>query len=385
MDTIERDFVSQFDNQIDLPQSAIEEASLLSENIRDPLSAWQVYLAHLGLTGLTEWIETYIQEGGLPLRFDRSQARLLPPTASDLPAAITQIKLGDFKLCMIAITDSDEIVEIPQMAIDHPEQAGHFYVTVSVNIEAEIVGIKGFIRYDQIQERNLSVSSNGVYEIAIEQFEPQLDRLFFLATGLNPGAIVLPQAAPKLAPAPIRQMLIRPIMNAAAWGKQQLEASLEALDDFLDQVNGQNLHLANGFRGAASTAQRVNVWSEVWSALKQQGQPTPTDVQYSREDVVIGDITVSLEMARWHIPTSNDSGALEWSLVILAKPMNILPEAVQIRIEYKEENIEMIELKNQDSCHYMQAIGNLDELFTIAIRYADIELVLPPVGIEVKS
>jgi hypothetical protein len=378
MDTLERDFVPNYADTFDLPQAAIDEATLLSQNIKDPLSAWQVYLAHLGLTGLTAWIETTIDEAGLALQFDRSQARLLPPTASDLPAAVTQIKLGEFKLCMIAITDSDEIVEIPQMAIEHPDQAGHFYVTVSVNTEAEVVGIKGFIRYDQIQERNLSVSSNGVYEIAIEQFEPQLDRLFFLATGLNPGAIVLPQAAPKLAPAPIRQMLIRPIMNAAAWGKQQLEASLEALDDFLALGDNTNPQLVPAFRGGTSSIQAANPLQEIRSELTRQGCVIPVNVQASYEDSIINGMTIRVAMAKWQIPQENLTDVAEWSLLVIAKPLGVLTEPVQIVIEHRETAMNRIELNDSD--RYMQAIGELDELFTIAICYGQTELVFPPVS-----
>jgi hypothetical protein len=379
MDIIERDFVPQLENQIDLPQSAIEEASLISQSIQDPLSAWQVYLTHLGLTGLNKWIETNIQESGLTLQFDQSRVRLLTPTAPDLPAAVTQIKLGDFKLCMIAITDSDEVVEIPPVAIAHPDQAGHFYVTVSVNTEAAIASIKGFIRYDQIQARNLTVSSHGVYEIPIEQFEPQLDRLFFLVTGLNPGAIVLPQLAPKVS-APIRQMLIRPMVSTAAWGKQRLEASLEALGDFLTLADDANLQLVPAFRSSAASIQATNPLQEIRSELTQQGYVIPVNVQASYEDNIINGVTIRVAIAKWQIPQENSTDAPEWSLLVIAKPLDILTEPVQIVIEHREAEINRIELN--DSYRYMQAIGELDELFTITICHGQTELVFPPVSLH---
>jgi hypothetical protein len=371
MDMIERDLVPEY---IDLADSAIEEARLLSQTIPDPLCAWQVYLAHLGLTGFDTWVESHLEDAGLSLKYDRSLARLLPSSVPDRPSVVTQLQLGAFRVCLLAVTESDEGLEIPAVAIEHPDQAGHFYGVVTVNTEAQVASFKGFLRHDQVQGQPV----DGVYEVAIEQLECDGDRLFFLTMGLDGGAIVLPQGVRAMEP--IRQMVMRPVMDAVAWGRRQVAQSLESLDTFLALADGSN-QLASGFRGEAPVLESINPLQEIRSELTQQGYTIPVDVQAGYEDIAIEDIVVRLATAKWQIPSDATTEAPEWSLLVIAKPLGAVSEAVQLVIQYKESDINQMELRSEDSYRYTQAIGTLDELFTIAITYGQTELVLPPVMI----
>jgi hypothetical protein len=65
-DDVECDFVPQYEDRIQLTQSAIDAAWQTSQTTQDAGSAWQIYLTYLGLTGLTAWLETSIQESAHP-------------------------------------------------------------------------------------------------------------------------------------------------------------------------------------------------------------------------------------------------------------------------------------------------------------------------------
>jgi hypothetical protein len=266
------------------------------------------------------------------------------------------------------------VVEIPAVAMEQPDQAGHFYVAVTVNTEAQVASFKGFVRHDQV-----GAAIDGVYPVAMEAMEWDGDRLFFLAMGLDRGAIVLPQVARGAVMAPIRQMVVRPVMDAIAWGKRQVEQSL---DTFFALMDGSNLEMASAFRGDSATISVANPFQEIRPELIQQGLDIPINVQAKYEDILVDGVKVRVAIAKWQMPQDEPSEILEWSLLVVAKSLDDLTGKVLVVIEHQASAINQIELSDRTSYRFMQAIGDLTDIFLITISYGQTELVLPPVSLQ---
>jgi hypothetical protein len=356
MDMIERDLVPEY---IDLADSAIEEARLLSQTIPDPLCAWQVYLAHLGLTGFDSWVESHLEDAGLSLKYDRSLARLLPSSVPDRPSVVTQLQLGEFRLCLIAVTESDEVVEIPAVAIEHPDQAGHFYVAVTVNTEAQVASFKGFVRHDQV-----GAAIDGVYPVAMEAMEWDGDRLFFLAMGLDGGAIVLPQRVRAMEP--IRQMVIQPVLSGAEWSRRKFAQLVRELDNLAEMIVPTVPQVATAFRSTAEIdcgGSSSAFLEQVRQDFAKQGRSFPVEVADCRNVSC-----VQVILAAWPLPREEqESDRPEWSYFIAATPMQPIAQPVEIVIRHGDDVIASIQVTDMGVYQYMEAIKHEDEEFLVTL------------------
>ena len=121
-------------------------------------------------------------------------------TTSDLAnliPTVANLKVGDFKICLITTGSFiDEQVDISRVVVDLPEYIPHFYVFVEVIEEEEKAVIQGFISYKEFlvkqQNVNLTPDSNWNYEIPLNWFCNEPDRLLLYLRCLEPSAITLP-------------------------------------------------------------------------------------------------------------------------------------------------------------------------------------------------
>ena len=140
---------------------------------------WQVYLNTLALLSLEEWFRERIPD----VRIKRDD--------------VNYLKIGDFKICVIATENVlDETVNIPQAVLDRPELAAHFYAILEVLEEEEQAIIRGFQRYDLLNnyhlQVNFSTQADGYYSFPLSVFDAEPNHLLSYCRHLDASAIALP-------------------------------------------------------------------------------------------------------------------------------------------------------------------------------------------------
>lgn len=191
-----RDFDVLSTEAIPLADAIIDQALNLSSNIPNEERQWQTYLNALALGGFEEWLESRVTE----LTVDKEQCTLLQPPLANTIDAISNVNVGEFKLCLITIGSlTDEEVAIPRAVVDLPEYTAHFYVLVEVQEEQETASILGFLSYEQLvnqqHQAQLEAEEDWTYQLPLRCFEFDPDLLLLNLRCLTPTAISLPEPA----------------------------------------------------------------------------------------------------------------------------------------------------------------------------------------------
>jgi Protein of unknown function (DUF1822) len=389
------EFLPQGQDLVDIPAAGLQQAISLSQSIGNPHYRWQTYLTLLALSGFAEWFEVYAADTGMNLSYDDRQVRLIIPSQPGEPAAIAAIQLNDhFRICLIATTGTiDEIIELPQAIVERPRQLAHFYVNVMVNSEAQVAAVRSFLRYDQLQKyrqtHNLK-PLNGVYQIPVEQFESRIDRLWLFANSLNPQAIPLAQNSLQETLAPIKQLLIQPVINAGSWIQRQFDGLESQLTQQLDQASqaiGNLLLLPDDFNPAlvpafdnmrSSNTFRSDPTIDALQAIQQQGYAIPVDVRVNYQDLCVDEQRLRLTFVTWQLPPAETgSTEIEWSLLVITQLLNAPSEPIQISIQQPTETLATASIDTIDNYTVLQVFGSLDEQFTVEVANTQTALVLP--------
>ena len=175
-----------------------EQATEISSQVKSEALRWSTYLNALALLGFEEWLQ---EKTAQPVHREAnavesmSQLKNLPEEA---PAAVlSQLKVGEFRYGLMATECLlDEMVSIPQAAIDRPELAAHFYVVLEVDEEQAQVIVRGFLRYDEVNYHSSNfLLQNGGYQLPLSLFDPEPNHLLFYSHYLDASAIPLPEPA----------------------------------------------------------------------------------------------------------------------------------------------------------------------------------------------
>ncbi|GFE71065.1 DUF1822 family protein [Chroococcus sp. FPU101] len=162
----------------------IERATAIRERTNNESQQWQVYLNTLALLGLEEWLRERMHDSNIIRESNINQSG-------------SYLKIGDFKICVIATENLlDEIVNLPQDVLEQSELVAHFYAILEVLEEEEQVIIRGFQRYDLLNnyrlQVNLSVQADGCYPFPLSVFDAEPNHLLGYCCHLEPSAITLP-------------------------------------------------------------------------------------------------------------------------------------------------------------------------------------------------
>jgi hypothetical protein len=196
-----------------------EQARELSHESSSEALQWQTYVNALAFLGVSQWLNEK-----MPAPANRSDPSILTPSAANFMEGICQFRMGEFKLCLIAVEHVlDEIVQIPQRAILTPDLAAHFYIAIEVCQEEEQIILRGFMRYDQLtdylSQTDGLLTTKGYYPIPLSRFDPEPNRLLsycryldadsWCVTALEELAIAIPLPAPSIEPeaAPSAELL----------------------------------------------------------------------------------------------------------------------------------------------------------------------------------
>lgn len=190
------DLLNDFAHEFIELGNTIETISLETEQVNKALQRsqqakaeqqWSVYLSQLAQFGFDNWLQK--REPKLTVTPSQSVATL---------ESIVRLKIGEFKVCLIPINAMSETeVIVPRAIIELPEFAAHFYVSVGVAEDLELVSILGFLTYHQLAEEISQVQPliDWTYAISRENFNPDTDELLLNLQCLSPVAIPLPAIA----------------------------------------------------------------------------------------------------------------------------------------------------------------------------------------------
>jgi hypothetical protein len=164
-------------------QQAIE----ISNQVNDEAQQWQTYLNTLAVCALEQWLREKIPEQ--PINRD---SHVIEP--------ICRLQMDNFTYGVIATENlHDEVVNIPQAALDRPDLAAHFYVVLEVAEEQEEVIIRGFLPHDKLENYrntvNLQLSQDSYYQLPLSLFDAEPNHLLFYSRYLEPSTIPLPVAS----------------------------------------------------------------------------------------------------------------------------------------------------------------------------------------------
>ena len=161
---------------IDLEPEYFQQAREMSNKVTGEANQWQTYLNALALQGFEQWLSQRIPE------------QKLSRVSNEIADAF-YLKLGEFKLCLIATEHLlDEVVNFPQ-ALFKPEAVAHFYVILEVLEEEEQVIVRGFLSQEQLMNYQ---SQSSRCELPLALFETSPNRLLYYCRFLEPTAISLP-------------------------------------------------------------------------------------------------------------------------------------------------------------------------------------------------
>ena len=276
-----------------------------------------------------------------------------------------------------------------------------------MNPESEVAAVQSFLRYDQLQqcrqERNL-IPIDGYYEIESDRFEPKPEKLLFLATGLEPSAIPLPERIPTFSLDRIRELIIHPTINAATWVTKQItEQVTEQIDQLSESFNtllGYSDDFAfafvptdrglnqNNFRSTQDNPFRFpeTSLSNMLQTIQQQGYIIPIDIHASYQDILLDDQPIRITIVTWPLPkpsATTDDEKCEWSLLLIGELLGDSIEEIQMTIQQQESVISSIELERSGNHYMIQAFGSFDEVFTISLANRETERCLPPIGFQI--
>lgn len=169
-----------------LEPEQIAQAKALSERPITETQQWQSYLNALALLGFEQWLRQRLPE----LAITRSAQSL---------ESVSYLEVNGFTFCLITVEHMlDETVRIPQVVVEQPTLAAHFYVLQEVSEEQELATIRGFCRYDELisyHHRYHCRLQDGCYLLPLTFLDAEANHLLFYCRSLQPAAIALPSVA----------------------------------------------------------------------------------------------------------------------------------------------------------------------------------------------
>ncbi len=369
---------------IALNAEQIDLAVALSQRSPQTENQWQIYLTALALNGFEQWLHDRASE----LTSQRTNCTILSSLVADATTAACNLQVNGFRLCLIG-TESvfDGNIALPAVALDSPDCVAHFYVPVEVYEEQAHILIRGFLRYDQLQQYQVhspQQSVDGTYYLPVAWFETDVNRLLLHLSCLEPSAIALPDILNRAAtPTQLRQLLVEPAVSVGCWLRQQWDEATQNLHGFLTP-----LELAGAMRGTRDIEGQspATDFATILTTLERSGQTIPPNIQGMYRDWTFANYPLRLYAATAPIivesQTANNQ-VTEWSLLlILATQQQVnLPSGIRLQVSDGQTLIGEQVLTDATTADYLYltAIGTLEEQFIVTIALEDgTAVTLPP-------
>jgi hypothetical protein len=348
------DFAVSSVDTVALTPEQIEQAAQLADVLPPGEQQWQTYLNTLARLGFELWLNQRSPE----LVLEQSDFH-------NILNAICQLKIGEFKLCLLTQgTLDDGTIAIPRAAI------AHLYVLVVVDEEQEQFTLGGVMRYDRLRDYlrsgNSTLQPDRTDEIPLTEFDPDVNHLLLYLRCLEPSAIQLPCP---------QEGLAQPLINVGLW----LRGELDEMADRLSWLLLPTPELATAaFRS-------LPILDLILGELREQGLLMLNTARGASQDFNIGETLLRLYALTWLLEDSN-----EWALLlILGTPTDRpLPEGLKLQLQDGTGLLSEQEIyPNSDRTYlYLQIVGEPYEQFTLTIALANGDrLTLPPFTFYLES
>lgn len=439
---VELDYEALPIEAIALSTDHIDRAVQLSHQIPDKLRKWQTYLHALALFGFEEWLERQAAEFNL----NQEQSSVFQPAVANAIEAVCNLKVGEFKLCLIATgyPAEDEVI-LPRAIVDLPEFVPHFYVLVEVQEEEGSAIVSGFLPYNQLLSRratvNLQADEDWTYEVPLTWFESDPERLLLYLRCLDESAIPLP-AVPRdrlTALSRMQRELATLLPQLRSAGRQlwqvltweqgvavlanpellnlvyQVQSSREAGSELSSNVN---IYISDFLQLLTQPAINVGrwLWNELdelahslsWMLLpnlapspmrspveefeaialqiQHRGLEIPPLARGACREVLLAGIPLRLYAVTWPLPPAPPDNQCWTLLLVLGVPSNMtLPYGIKFRVSDKTEVLaeQVLDPEQGDRYLYTCVIGAWEERFIVTVGLTNgIELTLPPFSFQ---
>ncbi|GAB4366054.1 MAG: hypothetical protein Kow00121_03100 [Elainellaceae cyanobacterium] len=235
-----------------LEPEQIEQARAIGRQGIGEVDQWQAYLNALALLGFEQWLN------------DRLPEQATHPDSSEI-ATFASLQVGEFKLCLLTTEHVlDELIAIPQAAIDQPEHAAHFYVVLEAIEEQEELLVRGFGRYDQLMNycrQSHLTALNGHYPVPLSLFDPEPNHLLFNCRYLEPASIALPEMTidRSAASTSLADSVHLSLQQAKTKLSQWLDGAIEETWQAIDALINPSAALALGTRSLELNVRRGKI------------------------------------------------------------------------------------------------------------------------------
>ncbi|MEB3355114.1 MAG: DUF1822 family protein [Synechococcales bacterium] len=423
------DWETPDEDRIELTVAQVSQATALSQTVSHPQQQWQVYLHSLALTVVKEWLAEWATDLVVT---DRDCSLLHPPLANLIEAACN-LKIGDFRLCLLATGSVvGPSVWVPRAALELPAFIPHYFVLVEVLEDQLQAKIHGYLRGDRLphhpQSQARLSATDWTVALPLQLFDRNPSGLLMELRCLQPVALApSPTSASTFLETQLTERLPQLLAPDALW--QDIltwpeGAQLLSQPDLLNRLyeaqqavhQGQDMAEAiatftspspstlslsqRAMNAAAWLGDRLDHLAQelAWTlmpafalepALRSNefdaGQweiQLPAEARGAYQDIRLGTAALRLRLVTW--PLMLDQQQPGWALVVVleAQPETQLP--VGIGLQIRDEHQLLVEQRLgealQDGYLYAQVGGYWHELFWITVILADgTSLTLSPV------
>ncbi|GAB1542848.1 hypothetical protein NUACC21_55220 [Scytonema sp. NUACC21] len=344
---------------IQLEPEQSEQAWQITEELDVEQGKLQIYFQALALVAFEEWLKKREPHLSVHLR----HSSLLQSRSALAINAVCNLQVGEFKVCLIpTVSFSDELVAIPQVIIDVPEFAAHFYIIVGLEDELEIAAIRGFSRYEELVRMTATVPvlSDGSYEVNLAYFHQKSDELLLELQCLSPAEITLPKALPNRCDflKDLMQILTQKAVNVGLWMQNQL-------DEVAQELSWQLLPAPSPLRRA-----KLSPVEDLDSILLEIDDiEIPAVAARSYREIELAETKLRLYAVTWLLPETEG----DWSLLLIlgAIPGNNPPLGVKLRVSDLTEVLDEQVLQGDSDHLYAQIVGSKQEKFLVTFTSSD--------------
>lgn len=238
-----------------LEPEQLEQAKTMSDrantDLRDRATSeaqqWQSYLNALALLASEQWLSDRLPE----------QSIVRSPKPVD---SVAYVEVNEFTVCLIAVEHVlDETVQIPQVVVEQPELAAHFYVVHEVSEEQELVTVRGFLRFDELinyRDRHLCQVHDGCYQLPLALLDAEPNHLLFYCRSLQPAAIAIRASASPITSGSPAEGVLATLKQTTTTLTQWLQDTFDEGWQAIDQLITPDAYLAFSTRNVESGARR---------------------------------------------------------------------------------------------------------------------------------
>ncbi|MDJ0734323.1 MAG: DUF1822 family protein [Nostocaceae cyanobacterium] len=427
--TPDLDFTELFDSlnetRTELLPQHFQKAARLSKSIPLLQQRWQVYLCALGVLGFEEWL----RERTTDLEIETDSASIWQPAYANLCSAACNIRVGNFKICLLTASNFMNEHSVPFAVFDTPDFIANFYVLMQVKEEQNLVAFSGFINYEQFwnyqESEGLQINSDWTYSIPQTWLNSDANTLLLNLRCLDANAIQLPLATPVrendvmvlqqrltrlksqlqtrhpwelLTISEGRTLLsnpdlinwlyksatpspLQPLINVGTWFNNQMDTVAQELGWMLMPLPAFSQLRSLQIRSLQEAFEQIR------GSLEERGVDIPTTARGAFQDLESEAGTLRLYAITWVLSSTSENP--EWMLLIAlgSHPEGEIPRSFQLEVCDETQQLFLQSLQNTtQGILYAQVVGNWGEKFWVTVTIDD-EFVfeIPPFGLELSE